>query len=100
MGIYTPDYLLGERYPSCQGESFYNLQAGPIDEVPGLRQMYEIYMDVWDTGQQAHMDELARIEPDMVDQSASFGWCTNGRGTDAKDDATSLCDYTSLGMMG
>ena len=56
------------------------------DEVPGFRQLYESYTVVWDTGQQAHMGQIARVGQDMVDQSASFGWCTNVRGTDAEDD--------------
>jgi hypothetical protein len=71
-----------------------------VDEVPGIRHMSMDYVGVWDTGQQAHMEQPARVEQDTVDQSASFGWCTNVQGTDAEDDATSLWDYTSLGMMG
>jgi hypothetical protein len=45
------------------------------------------------------LEQTARVEQDTVDQSAPFGWCTNVQGTDAEDDATSLCDYTSLGMI-
>ena len=42
---------------------------------------------------------IARVEQDMVDQSASFGWCTNDRGTDAEDDATSLKNCSSQEMV-
>jgi hypothetical protein len=69
-------------------------------EVPGFRQLYESYTVVWDTGQQAHMSQIARFGQDMVDQSASFGWCTNVRGTDAEGDATSLEDYASQERLG
>jgi hypothetical protein len=70
------------------------------DEIPGIRQLYENNTVVWDTGQQAHMDQIGRVEHDMVDQSASFGWCRNVRGTDAEGDATSLEDYASQEMVG
>jgi hypothetical protein len=69
------------------------------DEIPGIRQLYENNTVVWDTGQQAHMDQIGRVEHDMVDQSASFGWCRNVRGTDAEGDATSLEDYASQEMV-
>jgi hypothetical protein len=65
------------------------------DEAHGLRQMHRSYIEVWDTGQQAHMVQGAKVEQDMVDQSASFGWCTNVRGTDAEGHATSLEEYAS-----
>jgi hypothetical protein len=70
------------------------------DEIPGIRQQYENNTVVWDTGQQAHMDQIARVDQDTVDQSASFGWCTNVRGTDAEGDATSLENYASQEMVG
>ena len=36
----------------------------------------------------------------MVDQSASFGWCKNDRGTDAEEDATSLKNCSSQEVVG
>ena len=61
------------------------------EEIPRVRQLYEINTVVWDTGQQAQ---------DMGDQSASFGWCTYFRGTDVEGDAPSLEDYASQEMLG
>ena len=70
------------------------------DEVPGIRWLYEINKVVWDTGQQAHMDQITIVEQDTIGQSAFFGWCTNFRGTNAEVDATSLEDYSSHAMVG
>jgi hypothetical protein len=62
--------------------------------TPGVLAMVENNTVVWGTGQ------IARVEQNMVDQSASFGWCTNDRGTDAEDDATSMKIYASQDMVG
>ena len=56
------------------------------DAVLGMRQLYETNKVVWDTGQQAHMGHIARMKQEMVYQSASLGWCTFFRGTDAEGD--------------
>ena len=57
-------------------------------EVPELRQLYMSSTELWDTGQQAIMDEHAGLE--FVDLSAFFGWCCVSRGTNA---AGVLCDW-------
>ena len=62
--------------------------------------LYEINKVVWDTGQQAHMGKIARVNQERVYQSAFFGWCMNFRGTNAEVDATSFEDYSSQAMVG
>ena len=42
------------------------------DEVPGIRQLYRNSIVVWDTGQQAHMDQIERVEQDMIGQSVIY----------------------------
>ena len=70
------------------------------DEAHVLRQMHSGYIEVWDTGQQAHMVQGAKVDNYMVDQSAFFGWCTNVRGTNAGGDATSLGGQAGQDMVG
>ena len=45
-------------------------------QVPGVEQMYESTMEVWDTGQQPQMDLHNRADENLVDGFGFFGWCT------------------------
>ena len=43
-GISTSDYLWEERYPPCQGESFYNLRSEPIENSSVWGTVYSVEM--------------------------------------------------------
>ena len=65
------------------------------DKAPGVRLLYGNNMVVWDTGQRTHRAQPAKVEQNMIDQSAFFGWCTDVRGTNAGVDAMELIEYES-----
>ena len=85
-GLFKEDEFSGIRYKNnmvvwdTRQQRLERAKLGGMfkeDEAHGLRRMQRSYIEVSDTGQQAHMVQGAKVDQDMVDQSAFFGWCTN-----------------------
>ena len=69
-----------------------------VQQSLGSKQMYKIDKEVWNTGQQTHMDEHTEANHELVDGTAFFGWCTIFLGTNAGDGALNKEVHASQDM--